>query len=169
MGLSDIQSIYAYSKVTAPNRVAQIRRIVRQYPPINLPRIIDTRPLFGATPLHEYLPPITVCLHRAIVATAEHVFQRLRPCITQLPAVAEIAAIASARQCHVDHLIFRSPILAPRHPAKSAECYQGSRPLRPVGLSSSAGLAAPYVREQGHLMIWPPEHRNRWAGGGCIG
>ncbi|AUA34577.1 SEL1-like repeat protein [Pseudomonas sp. SGAir0191] len=58
---------------------------------------------------------------------------------------------------------------APRHPAKNAECHQGSRPLRPVGMSSSAGLAAPYVREQGHLMIWPPEHLYRWAGGGCIG
>jgi len=36
-------------------------------------------------------------------------------------------------------------------------------------MSTNAGLAAPYDREQGHLMIWPPEHRYRWAGGGCIG
>jgi hypothetical protein len=56
--------------------------------------------------------------------------------------------------------------VAPRHPAKNAECYQGSRPLRPVGSVHYAGLAAPYNREQGHLMIWPPEHRYRWAGGG---
>jgi hypothetical protein len=45
---------------------------------------------------------------------------------------------------------------SPRHPAKNAECYQGSRPLRPVGNVHYAGLTAPYDREQGHLMIWPP-------------
>ncbi len=146
-----------------------VSRIVGQHFPINLPRIIDTGPLFGAAPLHECLPPITVCLHRAVMAAAEHVFQRLRPCIAQLPAIAEIAAIPPTYQCHVDHLIACSPILAPRHPAKNVECYQGSMPLRPVGVSTNAGLAAPYVREQGHLMIWPPEHRYRWAGGGCIG
>jgi len=37
------------------------------------------------------------------------------------------------------------------------------------GLSTNAGLAALYDRELGHLMIWPPEHRYRWAGGGCTG
>jgi len=26
-------------------------------------------------------------------------------------------------------------------------------------MSSNAGLTAPYVQEQGHLMIWPSEHR----------
>ena len=103
------------------------------------------------------------------MTAAEHVFQRLWPRVAQLPAVTEIAAIASTYQCHADHLIAASPILAPRHPAKNAECYQGSRPLRPVRMSADAGLAAPYVRGQGHLMIWPPEHRYRWAGGGCIG
>ena len=83
--------------------------------------------------------------------------------------VAEIAAIASTHQSHVAHLIFCSPVLPPRHPAKNAECYQGSRPLQPVGSVLYAGLVAPYDREQGHLMIWPPEHRYRWAGGGSIG
>lgn len=58
---------------------------------------------------------------------------------------------------------------SPRHPAKNVECYQGSRPLRPVGNVHYAGLVAPYVREQGHLMIWPPGHRYRWAGGGSTG
>lgn len=123
----------------------------------------------GNAPLYEYLPSTTVRLDRAVMAAAEHVFQCLRPCIAQLPAVAKIAAVASTHQCHVGHLIVRPPVLTPRHPAKNAECYQGSRPLRPVGMSSNAGLAAPYVREQGHLMIWPPEHRYRWAGGGSIG
>lgn len=149
----------ADGEITAPNYFALIRRIVCQYVPINLRRIIDTGPLFGAAPLHECLPPITVRFDCAVMATTEHVFQRLRPCIVQLPSIAEIAAIASTHQCHVCNLIFRSSTLAPRHPAKNAECYQGSRPLRPVGMSSDAGLAAPYVREQGHLMIWPPEHR----------
>ena len=93
---------------------------------------------------------------RAVVASAKHVFQRLRPCIAQLPTVAEIAAIAFTHQCHIDHLIFYSPVLAPRHPAKNAECYQGSRPLRPVGSVLYAGLAAAYDQEQGHLTIWPP-------------
>lgn len=112
---------------------------------------------------------ITVRLDRAVVAAAEHVLKRLRPCKAQLPAITEIATIASTYPCHVGHLICRSSILAPRHPAKNAECYQGSRPLRPVGNVLYAGLAAPYNREQGHLMIWPPEHRYRWAGRGCIG
>lgn len=62
---------------------------------------------------------------------------------------------------HIAPLIFCSPVLAPRHPAKNAECYQGSRPLRPLEMSSNAVLAAPYAREQGHLRIWPPEHRYR--------
>jgi len=92
------------------------------------------------------------------MTAAEHVFQRLRSCAAQLPAVTRITAIAPTHQCHVSHLIFRSPVLAPRHPAKNVECYQGSRPLRPVGMSSNAGLAALYDRELGHLMIWPPEH-----------
>jgi hypothetical protein len=43
--------------------------------------------------------------------------------------------------------------LSPRHPAKNVECYQGSRPLRPVRVSTNAGLAALYDRELGHLMI----------------
>ena len=110
-----------------------------------------------------------MCLNRAVVAAAEYAFERLRPCEAQLPAVAENAAIPPTYQCHIVHLISHSPTLAPRHPAKNVECYQGSRPLRPVGMSSNAGLAAPYVREQGHLMIWPPEHRYRWAGGGSTG
>jgi len=63
----------------------------------------------------------------------------------------------------------RAVILSPRHPAKNAECYQGSRPLRPVGNVLYAGLAAPYDRGHGRLMIWPPEHRYRWAGGGSTG
>ncbi len=159
----------ADGEVTAPNHLAQMRRIIEQYLPINLPRIIDTGPLFGAALPHEYQPPVTVRFDRAVMATTEHVFQCLRSCVAQLPAVTEITAIAFTHQSHVAHLIVRSPILAPRHPAKNVECYQGSRPLRPVGMSSSAGLAAPYVREQGHLMIWPPEHRYRWTGGGCIG
>ncbi|MNJ49984.1 hypothetical protein D3C77_452430 [compost metagenome] len=159
----------ADGEVTVSNHFAQIRRIVRQYLPINLPRIIDTGSLFGAAPLHERLPAITVRFDRTVMTAAEHIFQCLRSCVTQLSAVAEIAATASTHQCHVGHLICRSPVLAPRHPAKNVECYQGSRPLRPVGNVHYAGLAAPYVREQGHLMIWPPEHRYRWAGGGCIG
>ncbi|MEG0870666.1 MAG: hypothetical protein RSG77_27050, partial [Hafnia sp.] len=32
------------------------------------------------------------------------------------------------------------------------------------GCPLNAGLAALYDQEQGHLMIWPPEHRYRWAG-----
>jgi len=28
-----------------------------------------------------------------------------------------------------------------------------------VRVSTDAGLAAPYDQEQGHLMIWPPDHR----------
>ncbi|MNJ56343.1 hypothetical protein D3C77_518840 [compost metagenome] len=159
----------ADGELTAPNYVAQMRRIVGQHLQINLPRIIDTGSQFGTAPFDECLPPITVRFDCAVMAAAEHIFQRLQSCIAQLPAVAEIAAIASRHQCHVGHLIFRSPILAPRHPAKNVECYQGSRPLRPVGNVLYAGLAAPYDREQGHLMIWPPEHRYRWAGGGCIG
>ena len=55
------------------------------------------------------------------------------------------------------------------HSAKNAECYQGSRPLRPVGNVHYAGLAAFYNRELGYLMIWPPEHRYQWAGGGSTG
>lgn len=93
----------ADGEVAAPNHVAQICRIVDQYTSINLPRIIDTGPLFGAAPLNECLPPITVRLDRAVVASAEHVFQRLWPCVAQLPAVAEIAAIAFTHQCHVGH------------------------------------------------------------------
>jgi hypothetical protein len=103
------------------------------------------------------------------MTTAEHVFQRLRLSVAQLPAVAKITALATTYQCHIDLLLAGSPILPPRHPAKNAECYQGSRPLRPVGNVLYAGLAAPYVREQGHLMIWPPKHRCRWAGGGSTG
>lgn len=159
----------ADGEVAAHNHVAQICCIVGQHPPINLPRIIDTGPLFGAASFDECLPPITVRFDRAVMTAAEHVFQRLRSCLTQLPAVTEIATIASTHQCHIGHLIFCSPILAPRHPARNAECYQGSRPLRPVGNVHYAGLAAPYDREQGHLMIWPPEHRYRGAGGGCKG
>lgn len=98
---------------TTPNHVAQIRRIVGQHLPINQPRIIDPGPLFGAAPFHECLPPITVCLHRAVVAAAEHVFQRLRTCVARLPALAEIAAIAFTHQCHIGHLIAWSPILGP--------------------------------------------------------
>ena len=41
------------------------------------------------------------------------------------------------------------------------ECYQGSRPLRPVRVVRYAGLAALYDRELGHLMIWPPGHFQR--------
>lgn len=100
-------------------------RIVCQYLPINLPLIIDAGPLSERQRIHECQPSITVRLDRAVVVTAEHVFQRLRPCVTQLPAVAEITTIASTLQCHVGYLICRSPILASRHPAKSVECYQG--------------------------------------------
>jgi len=143
----------ADAEVTAPKYLAKIIRVVGQHLSIYLPRIIDAGPLFGAAPPHECQPSITVRLDRAVVATAEHVFQCLRPCIAQLPAAAETTAIASTHQCHVDHIIYRSTILAPRHPAMNVECYQGSRPLRPVGNVHYAGLAAPYVREQGHLMI----------------
>ena len=73
----------------------------------------------GPAPLHECPPPIAVRLNRAVVATAEHVFQRLRPCVAQLPAVAEIAAIASTHQCHVEspHRLFSDPrphVIPPR-------------------------------------------------------
>ena len=156
-------------EIAAPNHVAQIYCIVSAHIPINLPCIVHVRLVCGSASLRECQAAITVCLHRAVVAAAEHVLQRLRPCVAQLPAVAEIATIESGYQCHVGLLIVRSPILAPRHPAKNAECYQGSRPLRPVGNVLCAGLAAPYVRKQGHLMIWPPEHRYRWAGGGSTG
>lgn len=100
-------------------------------------RIIDTGPVFRAAPVHECLPPITVRFDRAVMACAEYVFQRLRPLVAQLLAVIEIAAIASTYQCYVGYLFSCSPILAPRHPGKNAECYQGSRPLRPVGMSST--------------------------------
>src|SRR5471032_1922104 len=98
--------------------------------------MVDPGSRFRPAPLHECPPPIAVRLDRAVMATTEHIFQRLLTRIAQLPAVTEIAAIASTYQCHVSHLIIRSPTLAPRHPAKNAECYQGSRPLRPVGMSS---------------------------------
>jgi hypothetical protein len=55
----------ADGEVTAPNHVAQMRRIVGQILPINLSRIIDTAPLVGMTPLHECLPAITVRLDGA--------------------------------------------------------------------------------------------------------
>ena len=118
-----------------------------------------------AAPFDECLQTFTVCCSRTIVATAEHVFLRMW---ALMPVVAEITP-PTTYQCHGGHLSIRSPIPAPRHPAENVECYQGSRPLRPVGNVLYAGLAAPYDREQGHLMIWLPEHRYRWAGGGCIG
>lgn len=68
--------------------------IIRQQLPINLLFIIYSEPRLGATSLYECLPPITVHLDRAVMATTKHVFQRLRP-ITQLPAIAEIKTIAS--------------------------------------------------------------------------
>ena len=71
----------ADGKITALNQLAEISRIVRQYLPINLPRIIDTRPVFRTAPFDECLPSITVSLDRAVVATHEHIFQRLRPSV----------------------------------------------------------------------------------------
>lgn len=109
----------ADGEVIAPNQVAQILCVVCQHFAINQPRIIETRSVFGAAPFHECQPPVTVRFDCAVMATAKHVFQRLRPCVAQLSAVTEIAAIASTHQCHVSHLIYRSPILAPRHPAKN--------------------------------------------------
>lgn len=58
---------------------------------------------------------------------------------------------------------------APSSSRQEFERYQGSRPMRAMGVPSNAGLAAPCIREQGHLMIWPLEHRYRRASGGSIG
>jgi len=93
----------ADGEITAPSQFAEIRRVVRRY--LDLPRIIDTRPLFGTAPFDECLPSITMRLDRAVMTAAEHVFQCLRSCVAQLSAVAGIAAIASTHQCHVSHLI----------------------------------------------------------------
>lgn len=113
--------------------------------PSSLQRVNDANPLIVTTLLHPCRSPASV-LFVACCIVVLHSYRGGNLCHRVYPSM----------PCRSPQF---SPALAPRHPAKNVECYQGSRPLRPVGMSSSAGLAAPYVREQGHLMIWPPEHR----------
>ncbi|CRM20133.1 hypothetical protein [Pseudomonas sp. 44 R 15] len=115
------------------NLLAQMFRIVQQGLPINLPRLANPRPILRATPAHKRLPPITVRLDRAVMPAAKQVPQCMRPGIAQLPTVAKIASISPAHQCHDQTPPeAKSLKLSPRHPATNVECYQGSRPLRPV-------------------------------------
>ena len=97
--------------------------------------------------------------------TAEHILQRHRPGIAQLPDIPYTPYPIPHTPCP---RFIQFPILAPRHPAKNAECYQGSRPLRPVGMSSNAGLAAPYVREQGQDPERPIKSLTESVGAGAI-
>lgn len=127
----------------------------RRHIPFSLQRINDANPLIVKTLQHPCRSPASVLLVACCIGLL-HSYRGGDLCHRVYPSM----------PCRSLHF---SLILAPRHPAKNAECYQGSRPLRPVRMSSNSGLATPYVREQGHLMIWPPEHRYRWAGGGCIG
>ena len=90
----------ADGEFTASNHVAQMRRIVGQHLPIDLPCVNDTEPLFGTATYDECLLASTIRFERAVVATAEHVFQRLRPGVAQFPGVAEITTIVSTHQCY---------------------------------------------------------------------
>jgi hypothetical protein len=159
----------AEGKLTAPNHFAQLPRIVGQYLPINPSRIIDDGALFGTAPFEECLPPFTVRLDRAVVAAAEHVFRRLRPWIAQLPAVAELRPSRLPTNA-IPHTS-SSALHSSSHviPPRMLSVIRDQGPCDLWGMSSNAGLAALYDQEQGHLMIWPPEHRYRWAGGGSAG
>src|SRR5690349_19514297 len=65
--------------------------VIQQSLPINLPRIVEPRPIFRVTEAYKFLPAITVRFDRPVMPTAKQIFQRVRPGIAQLPAVAKIA------------------------------------------------------------------------------
>src|SRR3546814_14290399 len=78
-------------ELTLFNLPTQMSGIVQQGLPIYLPRIVKPRPILRAPPAHKCLPPITVCFDRPVMSAAKHIFQRFRPVIAHLPALAKIA------------------------------------------------------------------------------
>src|SRR5450830_345918 len=115
--------------------------VVQQGLPINLSCIVKSWPILGATPAYKRLPVITVRLDRAVVPAAKQIAQCPRPGIAQLPTIAKIAPSSSTDQSHDQTPLEAKPLKpSPRRPAKNVECYQGSRPLRPVRVVHYAGL-----------------------------
>ncbi|MCY1444736.1 hypothetical protein D9M71_612210 [compost metagenome] len=122
------------------NLLTQMSGVVQQGLPINFSCIVKPWPILRPTPAHKRLPAITVRLDRAVMPAAKHIAQCLRPGIAQLPTPSKIAPIPSTYQCHDQTPVEAKPLKpSPRHPAMDVECYQGSRPLRPVRVVHSRG------------------------------